>query len=101
MSGNNTFETSDFADPRFSFRSSEGALLSTTVLLRKKIIAKLGYYCDILVKGLGTVSPAHFIYDFSTKIFLMLYPMTDQISLSGWLALLLEILSNMCIANVF
>ena len=68
MSGNNTFETSDFADPRFFFRSSEGALLSPTVLLWKKIIAKLWYYCDILVKSLGTVSPAHFVYDFSTKI---------------------------------
>ena len=28
---------------------------------------------DILDKGLGIVSPAHFVYDFSTKIFLMLY----------------------------
>ena len=28
---------------------------------------------DILDKGLGIVSPAHFVYDFSTKMFLMLY----------------------------
>ena len=28
---------------------------------------------DILDKGLGIVSPAHIVYDFSTKIFLMLY----------------------------
>ena len=28
---------------------------------------------DILDKGLGIVSPAHFEYDFLTKMFLMLY----------------------------
>ena len=28
---------------------------------------------DILDKGLGIVSAAHFVYDFSTKMFLMLY----------------------------
>ena len=35
---------------------------------------------DFLDKGLGTVSPAHSVYDFSRKIFLIL--LTDQISLS-------------------
>ena len=38
--------------------------------------------------GLGIVSLAHFVYDFSTKIFLMLILLTDQISLSGCLYLL-------------
>ena len=28
---------------------------------------------DFLDKGLGIVSPAHFVYDFPTKMFLMLY----------------------------
>ena len=28
---------------------------------------------DFLDKGLGIVSPAHFVYDFSTKMLLMLY----------------------------
>ena len=28
---------------------------------------------DILDKGLGIVSPGHFVYDFSKKMFLMLY----------------------------
>ena len=28
---------------------------------------------DILEKGQEIVSPAHFVYDFSTKIFLLLY----------------------------
>ena len=28
---------------------------------------------DFLEKGLGKVSPPHFVYDFSTKIFLKLY----------------------------
>ena len=55
---------------------------------------------DILVKALGKVFPAHSVYDFSTKMFLMLY----SINLSNciiWLALLLEILGNMCIAIVY
>ena len=38
MPGNNTFEASDFADPRFSFCSSEGTLLSLTVFLWKKLL---------------------------------------------------------------
>ena len=29
---------------------------------------------DFLDKGLGIASQAHFVYDFSTKMFLMLYP---------------------------
>ena len=28
---------------------------------------------DFLDKGLGIVAPAHFVYDFSTKMFLMFY----------------------------
>ena len=38
---------------------------------------------DFLEKGLGTVSPPHFVYHFSRKIFFMLYSIqTDQIALS-------------------
>ena len=33
---------------------------------------------DFLDKGLGKVSLAHFTYDFSTKMFLMLYLLTDK-----------------------
>ena len=40
MSGNNTFETSDFADLRFSFWSSEGVSHSPTVFLFKKKILR-------------------------------------------------------------
>ena len=36
-------------------------------------------------KGLGLVSPQHFVYDFSRKMFLMLHLATDQNSLSGCL----------------
>ena len=39
-------------------------------------------------KGLGLVSPAHFVYDFSRKLFLVLHSTdlrTDQISLSDYL----------------
>ena len=32
---------------------------------------------DFLDKGLGIVSPAHFVYDLSTKMLLMLYSMGD------------------------
>ena len=44
-------------------------------------------------------SPAHFVYDFSTKVFLMLYSINSP-NFIAWLPLLLEILDNMCIAIV-
>ena len=47
---------------------------------------------DFLDKSLGVNSPAHFVYDFSTKMFLMLYS-------SNW-PKFLEILDIMCIAIV-
>ena len=50
-----------------------------------------------LDKGLGTISPAHFVYDFSTKILLMLYSINYP-NFIARLPLLLEILDNMCIA---
>ena len=31
---------------------------------------------DFLEKGLGIICPPHFVYDFSRKIFLMLYYIT-------------------------
>ena len=40
MSGNNTFETPDFADLRFSFRSSKGCLTLLHSVLMEKVIAK-------------------------------------------------------------
>ena len=40
---------------------------------------------DFLDKGLGIASPAHFVYDFSTKMFLLFILLTDQISLPGCL----------------
>ena len=58
--------------------------------------------CSIMTflqKGLGIVSPPHFMYHFSRKTFLMLY----SINLSnfiGGLPVLLEPLVNMCIAIV-
>ena len=42
----------------------------------------------VLDKDLGIVSPAHFMYDFSTKGFLMFILLTDQIALPGCLYLL-------------
>ena len=54
---------------------------------------------DILDKGLGIVSPAHIAYDFSTKMFLMLYSI-NRPNFIVWLLLLLEILGNMYIAIV-
>ena len=54
---------------------------------------------DFLDKGLGIDSQAHFVYDFSTKMFLMLYS-TNWPNFIAWLPLLFEILDNMCIAVV-
>ena len=54
---------------------------------------------DFLEKGLGIVSPLHSLYDFSTKMFLML----DSINWANfivWFPLILEILGNMCIGIV-
>ena len=54
---------------------------------------------DFVDEGLGIVSAAHFVYDFSTKIFLKLYSINLP-NFIAWLPLLLEILDNMCIAMV-
>ena len=46
---------------------------------RKKLLKTLHFWSrdvlnfNFLDEGLGIVSPAHFVYDFSTKMFLMLY----------------------------
>ena len=54
---------------------------------------------DFLEKGLGIVSPAHFVYDFLRKVFLKLYSINWP-GFIAWLSLLPEILVNMCIAIV-
>ena len=54
---------------------------------------------DFSGKGLGIVSPAHFAYDLSIKIFLMLYSI-NRPNFIAWLPLLIEILGNMSIAIV-
>ena len=54
---------------------------------------------DFLEKSLGLVSPPHFEYDFSRKIFLILYSINWP-NFTVLLSLLLEILGNMCIAIV-
>ena len=51
---------------------------------------------DTLDKGLGIVSHAHFMYDFSTKMFLMLYSINWP-NFIVWLPLFMEILGNICI----
>ena len=50
-------------------------------------------------KGMGIVSPPHFVYDLARKMFLMLYSINWP-NFIIYLSLLLEILSNMCIAIV-
>ena len=50
-------------------------------------------------KGLGIVCPPHFVYDFSTKMFLLICSSNWPIFFV-WLPLLLEILGNMCVAFV-
>ena len=48
---------------------------------------------NFLEKGLGLVSPPYFVYDFSRKMFLVLY-------FINWPSLLFELLGNMCITIV-
>ena len=54
---------------------------------------------DFLDKGLGIVSPTHFVHDFFIKMFLMLCPINWP-NFTAWLSLLIEILGNICIAIV-
>ena len=54
---------------------------------------------DFLPKGLGIVSPPHFVNDLSRKMFLILYSINWP-SFIVWLALLLEIFGSTCIAIV-
>ena len=54
---------------------------------------------DILDNGLGIVSPAHYVYGFSTKMFLMLYSF-NRPNVTVWMPFLPEILGNICIAIV-
>ena len=57
----------------------------------------LNFHCS--EKGPGLVSPPHFVYDFSRKMFLMLHSI-NWLNFIVLLALLLEILGNMCITIV-
>ena len=72
---------------------------------KNKLNKTLGYWprdmlnFDFLEKALGIVSLLHFMYDFSTKMFLTLYSLNWP-NFIAWLPLLLEILVNMCIAIV-
>ena len=54
---------------------------------------------DFLVKGLGIISPTYFVYDFTTKMFLVLYSINGP-NFIAQLPLLFEILGNMCIKIV-
>ena len=55
---------------------------------------------DFLEKGLGIVSLPHFKYDFSRKVFHILYSIIGP-NFIARLSLILEILSNMCIVKVW
>ena len=54
---------------------------------------------DFLKKSLEIVSPPHFVYNFSRKMFLKLY-FSNLAVFIAWLSLLLDLLVNMCIAIV-
>ena len=56
-------------------------------------------YFDFLEKVLGLVFPPHFVHDFARKMILMLYSLNWPQFIAR-LPLLLEILSNICIAIV-
>ena len=57
------------------------------------------FHFDFLEKDLVIVSSALFVYDFSRKMFLMLYSINWP-KFIIWLPLVLKILDNMCIAIV-
>ena len=68
---------------------------------KSKLPKTLHYWSrDFSEKGLGIVSPPHFVYDLSRKQFLILYSI-HWLNLIVPLPLLLEILGNMCITNVY
>ena len=57
-------------------------------------------------KGLGLVSPSHFAYDFSRKMFLMLHAINDQILLSDclyfskyWAMCVLQLFNNQAVTS--
>ena len=54
---------------------------------------------EFLEKGLEIVSLPHFVHNFARKMFHMLYSINWNFI--AWLPLLLEILVNVCIANVY
>ena len=54
---------------------------------------------DFSKKGQELVSSQHFVYDFSRKLFLMLYSI-NWANLIVWLPLILEISGNLCILIV-
>ena len=68
---------------------------------KKKRYETLGYWSRDMLnfyfveKGLGIVSPPHFMCGFSRKIFLMLHSINWP-NFIVWLPLLLDILGNMC-----
>ena len=70
---------------------------------KNKLYKTLGYWSwdmlksEILEKGLGIVSPPHFVYDFWKKMFLMVYSINWP-NFIVWLPSLLEILGNIRIA---
>ena len=55
---------------------------------------------DVLKKGLGVVSPPHVVYDFSRKMFPMLYSINWP-KVIVWLLLIREISGNMCTEIVY
>ena len=54
---------------------------------------------DFFENGLGIDSPLHFAYDFSSKMYILLY-FINWPNFILWVPLLLEIFGEMCIAIV-
>ena len=103
-------------DLLFFFKRDLGKIKCSAVLFQYFLIA-LGLYnktrlhetlvhsprdilnFDFFKKDLGIVSPPHFAYDFSRKMFLILYSIKWP-NFIVWFPLLLTILGDMCIAIV-
>ena len=70
-----------------------------TIAIHKRLLIERYTQLWFFRKGYGIVSPPNFVYDFSTKMFLMLYSINSP-NFIVWLPLPLEILGNVCIAAV-
>ena len=93
LSTNHDLSWTYFGSPRL------GHKIKTNGIIFQIFYSEIMLNFDFLEMSLGLVSPPHFVYDFSRKIFLMLYSINWP-NFIAWLLSLLEILGNRCIVII-